>query len=600
MPTLQLRPASIVQQAQVPHVSVPDAHVDLSTFSEGLFSFAKVTLAKQDANAVNKGKNAALELQKLMIPEMDKFIRANQTKESFNEDYVQFLNQITQQHLPDVGLGDGEREQEAFKVTHNKFMADSLETGFRIGRDAFTKEQTRILESNVAVASAGAEFMPQERLNEAYVDIAESFRTAASTDPQHPGIITPTAARAAFDAKVRDIAIGRLREDLKRSPQLAISVLGSGQASVAVPELDGELQLSNMKLIALSAAEVEAVKAAVNKDISQSLSIEKGMNDLSREKVALQGQVLEMSATQRMLNGEVGVAEEAGLQESPYGGFVLDATKVRSLKQFEISLRDADANKPTTDTALFMRLQEQALEGKLPFGRLVQGDVADGISLSHRKDLAQMQLNAQQRNLTIGDRIYHEELKAAKDNLDRQFGVNGLLMLNKSAVNLLADVRFALDSRTQEQYREAIALGQDPRTVRPMEIAQKIIAERQDALIPILYPSLSQLGKHLVKYRTLSKTNGTTMKAELDKDLQEGGLTRLEYNRQLLILNGLRRQGVTNEALDQMISAEGTIASLAGAGAPTGEDVSAWRKLNGLIQWLWGFATEAPQTQQEE
>ena len=601
MPTLQLRPASIVQQAQAPSISVPDAHVDLGTFTEGLYAFTKVTLAKQDANAVNKGKNAALELQKKMLPEMNKFMQANQAKESFGEDWVRFLDEATQRHMPNIGLGNGDREQEAFKVMHNRFIASSLEDGFKVGNAAFQAEQKRILSDNVSTASAGAEYMPQETLNQAYLDIAESLREGASQDPQHPGIITPAEARITFDSKVRDIAVGRLREDLKASPQLAVEVLGNGTASVTVPELDESLQIKGMKLVPLTSMEVAAIKAAVDKDITQSLGIERGRNDLAREKVAMQAQVLEMSATQRILNGEVGVAEEAGMVESPYGGFVMGAEKIRSLRQFEISMRDADANKPTTNTALFMQLQEQALDGKLPYGRLVQGDVAEGISLAHRKDLMQTQLNAQQRNLTIGDRVYKEELVMARNNLKRQFGVNGLLMLNESAAGLLTDVLFALDARTQDQYRAAVASGQDPREIRPMHIAQQIIAERQDALIPILYPSLSQLGKHLVKYRNLAKQRGTTMKQELDKDLQEGGLTRLEYNRQLLILNGLRRQGVTDEGLDQMINAEGTVMSLAGTvGAPTGEDVSQWRKLNGLMQWLWGLATDAPPQAQEE
>lgn len=581
MPTIPLRPAGNVRQAQAPQLSAPLAFVDLSGFAQGVFDMSRQVSIRNNTNNVNKGKNASLLLQRRVAPKIAEYVQAHAGEENFPQEFVSFMDQTVRENTEGIEIPNDEAGNNAFNVNFNSYALSTLESSLATSNKAYHDNQSAIFKENVDATVAGAEFATPQELNDIYTDLADTFRDAASDDPGAPGIISPELARVQFNENAKSIAVARLQEQIRANPSKYTEVIAMNQGMISVPKLDENMGIvtdagGNIQYeqVPLSRGDRDAIKKALDTDLTQTRSIDENLRKIQEEKYGHRKRQLSNNAVARILDGEAGVAQELVNYYIPEYGPMFDDGAIRSMQQFEDKMVESRAQGVTTNRAGFLVMHEKMSKGELTYKDLV---LAEGISFNDMKTLASSMIREEDNRTSQAMQEYNKRKSQARSILKQQFGVQGMFSsLSPDVANFLPGALIAYEERLNQKYDSLVATGGDITTINPLLEAQRIVAEREDAFFKTLAPTTAKLGKQLVRY--YEATKGLQFEEgrkptlyhvgrELRNDYDRGRIGPAEFEQQLFILKSLVEQNVSYERLGTMITGSGGVIDL---GADTG------------------------------
>lgn len=595
---LPLRRAG-VERAQVPALQGPSAFVDLSTFASGIMNMSRAVMIRQRTNAVNRGKNHAYQLERAMTPGLHKFIQAHAGEDTFPTDFEAFMAE----HAQEKGAGitfNNDTERQAFELAYNQYAHRTLVSALQLDNQKYFENQNAILQNNISRATLGSQYQTPEQLQHTYYELAEVLREASMDTEARPGIISPAIAGTTFHDQARTIATGNLTERAKHDPSLMLAI-EEGKQTVQMPVLDAQMNLVGFEETLLSAEEVNGIRAQLNTYISQTKANEKGVSDIQAQRLDFTKRTMANEAYRAILDGESGRADEMARAYIPEFGPLFSTEEIATTKRFEDFMRKAQTEGYTSDTGLFMSMIRKADAGDLTMTEFLGHDTTDRLSYSDRQDIMRTHLRAQHRLLEEGGTVYNRRKAQARSILEKQFGVITPLLGDREAAGFLADIMVAFEDRTSRAEDEQRALGRSYAELNPLQLAQQLIRERQDAFFSVLAPEANNLGKALVRYynqvqqMNLPSPSIQDVQRRLSSDFQDGRIGVVEYERQLFLINALRKQGVTYHRLGEMVQAGTGIdfrPSSTLQGDPENPDSHARTRLNVFAEWLWDTMTE--------
>lgn len=584
--------------SQAPTVNVPGGPPggggapSFQGFLNSLTSVINTVAVKQSTNAHNRGVNKALEVWKGALPRIRDFRKRHEGDADFDQRFVEAVDQIVAEESGNVQVGDNERERTAFDNSLLKSVISEVGAGLTASSKRFVEENLAVMESNLTTLRSGASGLSAVRsefegqtvpspLDAVAFELATVLREASSDDPDAPGIIGPGPARERFDDEIRGIQLDRLMMQNADNESLFL-IAHDPEATIEVFTVDEDLNvvtdengLPVRRNVPLTSEERTAIRDFAVKRGEQRKSVMTNTRLIQEERVSLQKTQILNHAIERINAGDTGVAADLSAFEIPEMGLVFSHHERITLQNYEDSQADRRARGTTTDRKLFMRLLDRASKGQLPLSSLSEDGVVDNISHEDTKLLASTNAAESRRKFDQGDRLYSRRKSAARDILKRFFGVHDVLLAGNEAANFLGDALLAFEERLNTKYQEAIDAGGSVADIDPLLEAQRLINERQGAFFDVLIPEGERQAKALSIYidaaSRLESPSLQTVMDTMEADYALGNIGPAERERQLFIINALRRRNVTFEQL-QEIQATGTGISSLKQSSTSGEE----------------------------
>jgi hypothetical protein len=605
---LPLNPPTRVQQNQVPQFKPSVGGVDISGLAQGVFNLTSAVAINERANALNRGRAAALQLQQTIQPEIQLFIQQRAGESTFPLEFTDKFQRLIDDNSQLIELGPTSIEQETFNREMQQYAVNTLKAGLDFHFKKFLSDQTAIFHRNVEHLSQEYEVANDERpiptmpsdQERVLFKLVESFQAVASDRPEAPGIMSPKAAKSILEEQVRKLAIASLTKQMAKNPATAMEFLEKRRVTINVPTITEDLilvkdedGLPTYKKVEITQSEYESILSAVQNRVHREKEIREGVRRIYQEKDYIFIVLAKNEAMQRILNGEVNVADEMISLKTPSGLPAFSDDDIRQLKSYELQLAKEPAERPTTDFKAFTKFLEQASFGKLDIASLL---AHNGISLQDKKSILKSQFDEVNRQFDKAHTEFEARKRFARSVLSQQFGVHALFVAKGDVANFLPGVLIAFEERLTKKEREIVAAGGDLSSLDPLAVAQEIIQERQNAFYSVLAPQAANLGKQLAVYYELAKkaqepTLAGVYKA-LEHDRKSKRIGQAEYLNQLFILKSLAEQGVTFNKLGEMIAGGvGIFGDLDLSTDPeTGKGKSIGERLKEapeLFKWIW-------------
>jgi hypothetical protein len=508
MPT-PITTVGVVQQAQAPNLRAANAHVDLSTFMSGLTSVNRVVAAREASNAGNRGKNTAYKLQLHLEQSLAPFEQQHAHEPDYLEQWTEKTAQLTDEFLSANPLGSSETEQLAFETTHNQFMLQEGRRQIASSHKAFVGQQTKILQENVAADMRGSEQMDIPQLAEAYANLANTINSASLGGPG-AGFLPGPIAQILWDQETRKTEVNRLIESALNDPATVLTVLGDGEGSLELPQVDenGQLLVDEngvmiTKTVPLSVEERAAVKDAIDKDVQSTNSREQGLKSIRERKYEVRKNDVLMNMMDDLAQGAVDPVRLTMETLNSDGSPMFTPQERANWESWQHTRQQIQGEGVTTSIADYFEAQQLASLGQ--YGP-AQAAVSHTLSRTHRDKLLIQSANVNIRKFDAGHAEYQRKKRVAKGILMKRFGVSDGFVADKTQLNFLAGFLTAFEERTTAAYNDAVARGTIA-DLNPLAISQEIIQEQFPAFMNILRPPGVKMQKHLSRWWNLANDN---------------------------------------------------------------------------------------------